>query len=162
MSAVRVAVALVGLVAWSPPDAGPDECPPAADAEHRQVGLEAFRAAQVLLAAGDWDGAAERFAAAARLDPLFALAPYGLGQAHMGAKRPARAVEAFAQCRDAFRCLASATAGERAEVQKRVDGQIRELRDALRSVERERLLTGAIKWKQANNQPTGRAITCPT
>jgi tetratricopeptide (TPR) repeat protein len=147
------------LLAWTLALAGasaaPGDCPAPADAEHRQAGLEAFHAGEEMLAAGRWDEAAERFASASRLDPLLPFAPYGRGQAHMGAQRYASAVQAFAECRDAFRCLASASAADRADAQKRVDGAIRELRDVLRNVEREEMLRSSIPRKEVNNLPQG-------
>ena len=153
-------MAMLGLpvtlvVALACPDATGGDCPPVADAAHQQEGRQSFHAGEESLAAGKWDEAAERFAAAGRLDPLLPLAAYGLGQAHMGAKRYSDAVRAFAACREAFRCLASVSAAERAVIEKRLDGEMRELRDALRNLERERLLTGSIKWKEINDQSTG-------
>ena len=145
---------LVWLLAFAGVDAT-GGCASVADPARQQEALRSFRAGEESLAAGAWDEAAARFADAARLDPQLPLASYGLGQAHMGARRCAQAVQAFTECRDAFRCLASATAAERADTEKRVDGQIRELRDALRNLERERLVTGAMKWKEINDQATG-------
>jgi len=147
--------ALVGVLALAYVDAAPGDCPPVADAARQQEALQSFRAGEESLADGKWDKAAGRFAAATRLDPFLPLAAYGLGQAQMGAKRYAEAAQAFAACREAFRCLASISAAERAAIVKRVDGEMRELRDTLRNLERERLLKGSIKWKEINDQSTG-------
>jgi len=149
------AAALVGILALACVDTAPGDCPPVADAARQQEGMRSFRAGEESLAAGKWEEAAERFTAAARLDPFLPLAAYGLGQAQMGAKRYAEAVQAFAACREAFRCLASVSASDRAAMEKRVDGELRELRDALRNLERERLLTSSIKFKEINDQSTG-------
>jgi len=146
---------LVWILAIASVCAASGDCPAPVDAEHRQTALEALRAGEELLAAQNWDGAAERFASAAGSDPLLPLAPYGLGQAHMGAQRYAGAVQAFAQSRDEFRCLASASAADRADAQKRLDGAIRELRDVLRNVVREEMLRSSIPRKEVNGLPTG-------
>ena len=162
MHELSIAVALVFSfdLAWpscssDAAEATPAGCAPVADAARQEEALRSFRAGEESLAAGAWDEAAARFADAARLDALLPFAHYGLGQAHMGAQRYAQAVRAFADSREAFRCLASATAAERAETGKRIDGQIRELREALRNIERERLVRGSVKWKEINDQTTG-------
>jgi len=131
------------------------DCPAPTDAERRQAALEALRAGEEMLAARNWNGAAERFTSAAGYDPLLPLAPYGLGQAHMGAQRYAGAVQAFSESRDAFRCLASASAADRADARKRLEDQIRQVRDALRNLERERLIANSMKWKEINDHATG-------
>jgi tetratricopeptide (TPR) repeat protein len=154
MATLGVRVGLAWVLALACADAGHGDCPPPTDAEHRQAGLEAFRAGEEALAGDKWDEAAERFAAAVHLDPLLPLALYGLGQAQMGAKRYADAVQAFAACREAFRCLASASARAHADAQKQVDGAIRELRDVLRNVEREEMVKSGIPRKEANGLPS--------
>jgi tetratricopeptide (TPR) repeat protein len=146
------------LAVWLVAVAGLDAaagCAPVADAARQEEALQSFRAGEESLAAGAWDEAAARFADAARLDALLPLARYGLGQAHMGAQRYAQAVQAFTDSREAFRCLASTTATERADARKRLDGGIRELHDVLHNLERDEMIRSSIPRKEVNGLPTG-------
>jgi tetratricopeptide (TPR) repeat protein len=141
---VPAARAQDGVVPSSP------ECPSPADEARRREAAAAFRAGQHASAAEDWTKAEERFREAIALDPAEPLAPYGLGQALMALKRHPEAVRAFESCREGFRCLTLLTPEERAALERRRDAAIREIRDALRTMEAESLRLGAIRGGDVN------------
>jgi tetratricopeptide (TPR) repeat protein len=81
-----------------------------------------------------WEQAAAAFQAAITLDSLFVDAHYGLGQAYMGATRYASAVQAYTRCLDAARSIHGLRDRDRVAVDRQIDEEIRELRDAARRV----------------------------
>lgn len=91
-------------------------------ADSKDRALAHYRAGQNLLAAEVWGQAAEEFSRAIELDPDLALAHYGLGRAHLGAKRYQNAVRALEACRRAFR--------SRTDARQRQE-YVRELRRAI-------------------------------
>jgi tetratricopeptide (TPR) repeat protein len=96
--------------------------------QHAQA-LQRYRAGQELLRAEQFDKAAAEFSAAIDLDPLLALAHYGLGQSYVGLKRYASAVQAFVGCREAYRKIIAMREENRAETETRIDDEIRELQE---------------------------------
>ena len=100
----------------------------------RRQALERYRAGQELLVAERYEQAASEFRAAIELDPMLTLAHYGLGQSHMGLKRYASAVQAFAACRDAYARLAIMRQSDMLSVERRLDEELRELRESLARV----------------------------
>jgi Tfp pilus assembly protein PilF len=93
--------------------------------------LQRYRAGQELLRAEQFEKAATEFSAAIDLDPLLALAHYGLGQSYMGLKRYTSAVQAFVDCRETYRKIIGMRESNRREAQTRIDDEIRELQSTV-------------------------------
>jgi tetratricopeptide (TPR) repeat protein len=100
----------------------------------RREAFAHYRTGQNLLSSERWDQAAAAFQAAIKLDPLFVDAHYGLGQAYMGATRYASAVQAYTRCLEAARAIHGLRDRDRVAVDRQIDEEIRELRDAARRV----------------------------
>lgn len=117
----------------------------------RQGALASYRVGRDLVLAARWLEAEDPLTAAARLDPLLPEPHYALGQALMGLKRYPEAVEAFGRARDAFGC---ATASEPAlrQARRRADDEIRELREAIRKLEGDRLAQSRFPGREANRE----------
>jgi tetratricopeptide (TPR) repeat protein len=128
-------------------------CPPLADEAAREEGYRSYVAGQVQANEGRFDEALVTLRAAVRGDPLLPQAQYALGQALMGLRRFPEAVDAFQACRDAFRCRAALDPSERAQIQRRAEAEIRELRDAIRGLDRDDLVTSSLPVKELNLQP---------
>jgi len=103
----------------------------AADQDRRDA-VTRYRSGQELLANEQWEKAAAEFERAIKLDPLFTDAHYGRGQAYMGLQRYATAIQAFEQTIEAARTLYGLRDQNRAEVDRQLEDEIRELRDQLR------------------------------
>lgn len=97
----------------------------------RRKALDRYRAGEELMQAELWEKAEREFKAAVALDPLFTLAHYSLGQTYMAMRRPASAVQAYVDCREAFETLGAFGQKERAETEIRREDEIRELRNSL-------------------------------
>ena len=115
----------------------------ASEATRREAFVH-YRAGQELLSSERWDQAAAEFQAAIALDGLFVDAHYGLGQAYMGASRYASAAQAFSRCLDAARSIHGLRDRDRVAVDRQIDDEIRELKDAVR-----RVASGQIKGQGA-------------
>jgi tetratricopeptide (TPR) repeat protein len=100
---------------------------------HTQA-LERYRAGQELLRSERFDKAAAEFSAAIELDPLLALAHYGLGQSYMGLKRYASAIQAFSDCRETYRKIIGLRESNRREAEQRIDDEIREIQSTIVAV----------------------------
>ena len=96
--------------------------------------LQRYRAGQELLRAEQFEKASREFSAAIELDPLLALAHYGLGQSYMGLRRYASAIPAFVDCREAYRKIIGMRESNRREVETRIDDEIRELQSSIISI----------------------------
>jgi tetratricopeptide (TPR) repeat protein len=83
------------------------------------------------LDAGNFEKAAQEFAAAVRLNQHFADALHGLGKAQMGLKQYAAAVEAYERCRAVYEVSGSAAAETRTASNRMREHQIRELQQRL-------------------------------
>jgi tetratricopeptide (TPR) repeat protein len=117
-----------------------------ADELSRRQALERYRTGQELLSAERYDQAAAEFTAAIKLDPLLTLAHYGLGQSYMGLRRYASAIQAFTACRQAYATLANMRQTNAFETDRRMDDEIRELRESLNAAR-----TGKIKGAGENS-----------
>lgn len=126
------------------------ECPAPVDEARRREAAAAFRAGQDRSGAEDWAAAADRFKEAMALDPADPLARYGLGLALLAQKLYPAAVEAFEGCQESFRCLTLLPPDERAALERRRDAAIREIRDALRTMEVEAMRIGTAKGRDVN------------
>ncbi len=115
----------------------PETCPPAA-AERREEALSLYQAGATSVLAERWEEALPALEQAGRLDPRLVLAHYARGQALMALKRYREAVEAYLDGREAFRCASTLSEAEQAEARKRLEREIAEVREALRSLESSR------------------------
>jgi Tfp pilus assembly protein PilF len=104
---------------------------PQADDVRRAQALQRYRSGQEYLRAEQFDNAAREFAAAIELDPLLALAHYGLGQSYMASKRYASAIQAFTGCREAYHRIIDMREGNRMATDRRIDDEIRELQNGI-------------------------------
>jgi tetratricopeptide (TPR) repeat protein len=100
------------------------------DPNHREA-LKHYRMGQELLTSEKFDKAVDEFQAAIELEPLMAMAHYGLGQAHMGLRRYASAVQAFTGCKDAYQRLANQRQANGFAADRNTDDEIRFLRERL-------------------------------
>ena len=103
---------------------------PADELRHAQA-LQRYRSGQELLRAEQFEQAATEFSTAVELDPLLALAHYGLGQSYMALKRYASAIQAFTGCRDAYRRLMDMREENRMATDRRIEDEIRELQTSI-------------------------------
>jgi tetratricopeptide (TPR) repeat protein len=126
------------------------DCPASADEARRREAAAAFRAGQERSGAEDWATAADRFREAMALDPTDPLAHYGLGLALLARKRYPEAVDAFEGCRQSFRCLTLLPPEERNALERRRDAAIREIREALRTMEAEAMRIGTVRGGDVN------------
>jgi tetratricopeptide (TPR) repeat protein len=78
-----------------------------------------------------YDKAVNEFQNAIRNDRLFTDAHYGLGQAYMGLRRYASAIQAYERCLDAARTIFSMREQDRARTDLLITDQLRALREAL-------------------------------
>ena len=99
----------------------------ATNTAHQTQALQRYRNGQELLRGEQFEKAAREFSAAIEIDPLFALAHYGLGQSYVALKRYVSAIQAFTDCRDAYRKIIALRDERRAETENRIDDEIREL-----------------------------------
>jgi Flp pilus assembly protein TadD len=86
------------------------------------------------LSAEQWEKAADEFQHAIRLHRYFTDAHYALGAAYMGMRRYASAALAFQGCLEATWALHTFAERERAEVDRLLDDQIREVAEAARRI----------------------------
>jgi tetratricopeptide (TPR) repeat protein len=127
----------------------PVDCSRGVSEEDREHAEDAYRAGRDLVLAERWSEAEDPLTAATRLDPLLPEAHYALGQAVMALKRYAEAVVVFSRARDAFSCAAEGPL--RREAERRLDEEIRSIRDSLRSMETERLKLTRVPWREMNH-----------
>ena len=103
-----------------------------ADAQQRREAIGHFRAGQELMSGEKFDRAAEEFQQAIAIDPLFTLAHYSLGQAHMNLQRYASAIKAFKDCIEASRTLFGLAETNRFAVEKQREDEIHEMRESVK------------------------------
>lgn len=111
------------------------------DAAREKKAMEHYRAGQSAFLAERLERAEQEFGEAARLDPLLAAAHCGLGQVLMVEKRYPEAVRAYLACRDAFEKDAATTALEAVAADRRLDDQIRAIRDNITALQSGRVST---------------------
>jgi tetratricopeptide (TPR) repeat protein len=114
--------------------------------------IQHLRAGQTALQAERWDEAEREFKAAIALDPLLELAHYGLGQTYMATKRYVEAVRAYVATRDAFHRAAGEQITNNVDAERRLDEQIRSLRDTRRALESGRLRSSGMNVVAKMNQ----------
>jgi tetratricopeptide (TPR) repeat protein len=94
-----------------------------------------YQKGQGLMTAERLEQALREFQAAIELDPLFTLAYFRLGQAHMSLKEYPAAEKDFRSCREAYEKIASLQFTDREEVERRRDKEIEELQNYLSLVQ---------------------------
>lgn len=109
---------------------------PVTDEWKRGKARERHAAGQEALSTERFEQAAAEFKAAIALFAEFAEAHYGLGQASMALKRYDDAVHAFTGARTAIEKLGTLGQKERDDYERQIDYEIREVRDALKELER--------------------------
>jgi tetratricopeptide (TPR) repeat protein len=102
-----------------------------ADELSRQEALRFFRSGQQLMAAEQFERAADAFSSAIAKDGLLTVAHYGLGQAYMNLERFADAVTAYKGCIDATRVLHGLRQTNQFEVDRQRQDSIRALKETL-------------------------------
>ena len=112
----------------------------------RKEAFQHYRNGQELLSAEQWDKAAEEFQRATHKDPLFTDAFFGLGQAHMGAKRFASAAQAFHATIETAQKIHQLRERDRVTADRQIDDQLRALREATRAVAQKK--TGQVQNQQ--------------
>jgi Flp pilus assembly protein TadD len=127
------------------------DCALAVSDEHARAARELFREGQRALIEARVADAVPPLTRAVELDPLNALAHYGLGEANMGLARYGEAVAAFSRSREAFRCSASAAGEARKRAESRLRVEISELRDGIRALDERRLKENLVLWKEVND-----------
>jgi len=105
------------------------------------LAVQHLRAGQQALRVERWEEAEREFKSAIGLDPLLELAHYGLGQSYMGMHRYAESVIAYRKCRDVYHDSESARMANDVDAQRRLDDQIRSLRDEKHALESGRVRT---------------------
>jgi Tfp pilus assembly protein PilF len=105
--------------------------PKIADEPTRQEGLRHFRAGQELMAAEQFERAADEFGKAIELDRLLSIAHYQRGQAFMNLRRYASATQSYKDCIESLRALDALRESNRFEADKLRDDEIREMRESI-------------------------------
>jgi tetratricopeptide (TPR) repeat protein len=127
-------LALATVLAGPSPQAAPVAKADAVTEQARKEALDHYRAGMQKMRAESFEEAAAEFEAAVKLDSLFVLAHYQLGEARMALKQYPAAVEALEACIAAHKQLVALQVTDRALAEKRLDEQIEVLKDALRGV----------------------------
>src|SRR5262249_48764765 len=129
---LTLAGALAGPSARGDQAATPD----AITAQARHEALQHYQAGMEKMRAESFEETAQAFGIATRLDRLFVLAHYQLGQARMALKEYPPAVEALENCITAHKELVILRSTDRALGEKRLDEEIEALRDSLQALTR--------------------------
>ena len=106
-----------------------------ASEQDRREALQHYRNGQELMSAEQFEKAADEYQKAIDKDRLLTLAHYGLGQANMSLRRFASAIQAFTNCREAYRTLHGLAERDRVAVERQRDEELRELRDTVRRLQ---------------------------
>ena len=97
----------------------------------RRTAYNHYVRGQEFMQAELFDRAVGEFQSAIRNDRLFTDAHYSLGQAYMGLRRYASAIQAYERCLDAARTIFSMREQDRAKTDQLITDQLRALREAL-------------------------------
>lgn len=97
----------------------------------RRTAYNHYVRGQEFMQAELFDRAVGEFQNAIRNDRLFTDAHYSLGQAYMGLRRYASAIQAYERCLDAARTIFSMREQDRAKTDQLITDQLRALREAL-------------------------------
>ena len=102
----------------------------------RRTAYQHYVRGQEFLQSELYDKAVNEFQNAIKNDRLFTDAHYGLGQAYMGLRRYASAIQAYERCLDAARTIFSLREQDRARTDQLITDQLRALREALAQTSR--------------------------
>jgi Tfp pilus assembly protein PilF len=94
-----------------------------------EMALTSLRRGQEALRVEHWQEAEKEFTLAIGYDPTLEMAHYGLGEAYMAERRYDDAVHAFKHCREAYVRNATSALADDVEFDRRVEDQVRALRD---------------------------------
>ena len=97
----------------------------------RRTAYHHFVRGQEFLQSERFDQAANEFQIAIRNDRLLTDAHFGLGQAYMGLRRYASAIQAYERCLDVTRTIFGMREQDRAKTDQLITDQLRALREAL-------------------------------
>ena len=134
---LRLAVAFVLLAAAG---SFATESETLVEKERRRQALEHYEKGRDAMATERFEEAVAEFKAAIELDPLFTLAYYRKGQAHMTLKEYAQAEQAFVGCRQAYENMAGLQLSDREDFERRREEEIQQLENEQRLTE-----TGQVK-----------------
>ena len=123
--------------------------------QNRLQAVEHYEKGRDLMSSERFGEAVTEFQAAIQLDPLFTLAYYRKGQAHMTLREYAQAEQAFVGCRQAHENLAGLQLSNREEVERRREEEIEQLENELRLIETGQL-SGSRSASKRNTQLGGR------
>lgn len=132
------------VLALYPPAAHPQPLP---DEQDRRTALRHYQSGQAYLRAEQWQKAAGEFETAIKLDRLFTDAHYGLGRANMSLEEYPAAIRAFRGCIEASRTLHGMRESDRVSTDKRIDDEIRALREAIRAAAQNAAQPGNVTLK---------------
>jgi tetratricopeptide (TPR) repeat protein len=105
------------------------------DVQKRREAESAYRRGEELMRSESFAEAAVHFRTAIKLDPLFSIAHYSLGQAHMALKQYPQAVEAYLGCRESFERIATLSVEDQNALEKAREDEVRDLKDSLQRVQ---------------------------
>ena len=100
----------------------------------RQVALDHYQKGRDAMAGERLEDAVAEFKAATSIDPLFSLAYFREGQAHMALKEYAQAEQAFVACRQSYENLAGLQLTNTEEAERRRDEEIQELENEIQQI----------------------------
>jgi len=123
--------------------------------QDRRVALEHYDKGRDAMASERFEDAVAEFKAATGLDPLFSLAYFREGQAHMALKEYAQAELAFVSCRKSYENLAGLQLSNNEEFERRREDEIQELENEQRLIETGQL-SGSRSASKRNVQMAGR------
>lgn len=103
----------------------------ASEADRREA-FRHYRAGMELLSSERFEQAAEAFRKAIDKDRLLTLAHHGLGDAYMGLRRYASAIQAFLGAREALATIHGLSERNRQDVERWRNDEVRELREIIR------------------------------
>jgi tetratricopeptide (TPR) repeat protein len=124
-------LAVAAFLAASPLP-GPQANPGVVSEQTHKEALEHYRAGLEKMRVESFPEAERDFEAAVKLDPLFVMAWYNLGQTRMSLHRYPDAVQAFLDCREAHHKLAALQQTNQALADQQRDQEIQELQDSIR------------------------------
>jgi tetratricopeptide (TPR) repeat protein len=132
ITGVALAALSLGALAAAAQAPGSD----AISEQSRKAALEHYQAGINDMQAASFGAAAEEFATAVKLDRLFVLAHYQLGEAQMALKNYPAAVEALEGCIAAHEEVTALQQTDHELAEKRLDEEIQALQDSLKALAR--------------------------
>ena len=128
---------------------------PITSEQQRLQAVEHYEKGRDLMSSERFEEAVAEFKAAIQLDPLFTLAYYRKGQAHMTLKEYAQAEQAFIGCRQAHENLAGLQLSNSEEAERRREDEIEQLENEQRLMESGQL-KGTRSASKRNTEMRGR------